>query len=403
MLFWTIVKVALKSLLANKLRSFLAMLGIIIGVAAVISMLALGAGAHHQVMERFSAMGSNLLVVRPGRRRGHRGVRTGTYQKLTLEDASAIIAQVTSVRQLAPVVRGGAQIKYFNKNHPSMIIGCSITYFPIRNFEIERGRSFTEIEAERMARGAVLGPVVVENLFETEEPLGQTIKVKGINFKVIGVLKSKGDQGWYNPDDQILMPYTTAMKQLLGTDHLREIDIQVVEGYDQTKAQEEVSAVLRRRHKIQPKADNDFSIFNQAELLATVTDVTKTFTILLGSIAGISMLVGGIGIMNIMLVTVTERTREIGVRKAIGARDRDILGQFLIEAMLMSGIGGAIGVAAGVGGAKIVESALEFVTVVQLTSVLGALSFSVAVGIFFGFYPAHRAAKLDPIEALRYE
>jgi putative ABC transport system permease protein len=404
MLFWIIIKVALKSLFANKLRSFLAMLGIIIGVAAVISMLALGSGAQAQVMERFSAMGSNLLIVRPGQRRGHGGVRIGTYQNLTLEDAQAIVAEVSSVKQLAPVVRGGAQFKYFNKNAQAMVIGSSITYFPIRNFTVERGRAFTEVEAERMARVAVLGSTTVENLFgEDADPIGETIKIKGINFRVIGVLKSKGDQGWYNPDDQAIIPYTTAMKQLLGTDRLREIDIQVTEGYDQTRAQEEVSAVLRRRHRIPAEKDNDFSIFNQAELIETVTDVTKTFTILLGSIAGISMLVGGIGIMNIMLVTVTERTREIGVRKAIGAKDRDILSQFLIEAVLMSGLGGVIGVALGVGGAKIVESALEFETMVELSSVVLALSFSAAVGIFFGFYPARRAAKLDPIEALRYE
>jgi len=404
MLFWTIIKVALKSLFANKLRSFLAMLGIIIGVAAVISMLALGSGAQAQVMERFSAMGSNLLIVRPGQRRGHGGARVGTYQNLTLEDAAAIVAEVTSVKQLAPVVRGGAQFKYYNKNAQAMIIGSSITYFSIRNFEVERGRPFTEVEAERMAKVAVLGSATVENLFDKDsDPIGETIKIKGLNFRVIGVLKSKGDQGWYNPDDQAIIPYTTAMKQLLGTDRLREIDIQVVQGYNQTKAQEEVSAVLRRRHGIQPDAENDFSVFNQAELIETVTDVTKTFTILLGSIAGISMLVGGIGIMNIMLVTVTERTREIGIRKAIGAKDRDILSQFLIEAVLMSGLGGITGVIAGIGGAKFVENAMEFDTLVEPSSVILALSFSAAVGIFFGFYPARRAAKLDPIEALRYE
>jgi putative ABC transport system permease protein len=380
------------------------MLGIIIGVAAVISMLALGSGAQHQVMERFNAMGSNLLIVRPGQRRGHRGVRVGTYQNLTLEDAQAVVAEVPSVHQIAPVVRGGAQFKYFNKNTQAMVIGSSITYFPIRNFEVERGRPFSEVEAERMARVAVLGSVTAENLFgEEADPIGEIIKIKGINFRVIGILKSKGDQGWYNPDDQAIIPYSTAMKQLLGTDRLREIDIQVKQGYDQSKAQEEVSKVLRRRHRIQPEGENDFSIFNQAELIQNVTEVTQTFTILLGSIAGISMLVGGIGIMNIMLVTVTERTREIGVRKAIGAKDRDILGQFLIEAVLMSGLGGFIGVIAGVGGAKLVESAMEFDTVVEASSIMMALGFSAAVGIFFGFYPARRAAKLDPIEALRYE
>jgi putative ABC transport system permease protein len=403
MLFWTIVKVALKSLMANKLRSFLAMLGIIIGVSAVISMLSLGAGAQHQVMDRFSEMGSNLLIAHPSRRR-HRGVMAGEYQNLTLEDAQAILAEVDSVRQVAPVVRGNEQIKYFNKNTRATVLGSSITYFPIRNFEVEKGRTFTEVEAERMARVAVIGSETAKNLFdEGEDPVNKIIKVKNINFKVVGVLKSKGGQGWFNPDEQIIMPYTTAMKQVLGTDHLREIDMQVVQGYDQSKAEEEITVVLRRRHRIEPGAEDDFDIFNQAELIETVTEVTQTFTILLGSIAGISMLVGGIGIMNIMLVTVTERTREIGVRKAIGAKDRDILSQFLIEAVLMSGLGGVIGVIAGVGGAKIVENAMDFATVVEPSSILMALSFSAAVGIFFGFYPARRAAKLDPIEALRYE
>jgi putative ABC transport system permease protein len=283
------------------------------------------------------------------------------------------------------------------------VIGASVTYFPIRNFEIERGRTFTEIETERMARVTVLGQEIVKNLFNQDDPIGQVVKMNGINFRVIGVLKSKGGQGWFNPDDQAIIPYTTAMKQVLGVDSLREIDVQAATGTDLEKVQEELTSLFRKRHRIQEGADNDFNVFNQAEIIQTATDVTKTFTILLGSIAGISLLVGGIGIMNIMLVTVTERTREIGIRKAIGAKDRDILRQFLIEALTMSGLGGVIGILVGVGGAKIVESAMQFPTVLELKSVLLALSFSAAVGIFFGFYPARRAAKLDPIEALRYE
>jgi putative ABC transport system permease protein len=402
MLFWTIVKVALKSLFGNKLRSFLAMLGIIIGVAAVISMLSLGAGAQAQVMERINSWGVNLLTLRPGQRRRH-GVRSGSYENLTLEDAQAILKEVKGVRQVAPVVRGSAQLKYYGRNTNTQVIGSSITYLGIRNFEIERGRNFTEVEAERMARVALLGPETAKNLFEEEDPLEQTIKVKGVNFRVIGVLKEKGGQGWFSPDDQAIIPYTTAMKQLLGTDKLRQIDIQAESGADQTKVQEDITALMRKRHRLLGDAEDDFNIFNQASIVETATEVTRTFTILLGSIAGISMLVGGIGIMNIMLVTVTERTREIGVRKAIGAKDRDILGQFLIEAMLMSGLGGLIGVILGVGGAKIVENAIDFGTKVELSSILMALSFSAAVGVFFGYYPARRAAKLDPIEALRYE
>ncbi|MCX7765634.1 MAG: ABC transporter permease [Candidatus Sumerlaeia bacterium] len=402
MLFWTIVKVALKSLLANKLRSFLAMLGIIIGVGAVISMLAMGAGAKRDVMKRITAMGTNLLVVRPGQR-GSMGVMSGSYQTLTLEDAQALVSEVKGIQMVAPVVRSGAQVKYLNKNSRVSVIGSSITYFPIRNFEIERGRAFTEVEVEHMARVAVLGPVTVENLFGSDNPLNEVIKINNINFRVIGVLKSKGDQGWFNPDDTIIIPYTTAMKQLFGLDRLNEINIKANDVSVMQKVLEETTRVLRKRHRIPEDKPDDFEIRNQAEMVEMASNINRTFTILLGSIASISLLVGGIGIMNIMLVTVTERTREIGVRKAIGAKERDILLQFLIEALTMSAVGGLIGVAFGVGAAHIIGAATQFSTLVQLPAIILALSFSAAVGIFFGFYPARRAAQLDPIEALRYE
>jgi putative ABC transport system permease protein len=402
MLLWTTLKVALKSLSANKMRSFLAMLGIIIGVAAVISMLALGAGAKHRVMDRVSSMGTNLLVVRPGQR-GHRGVMSSTQQNLTLEDAQAIIKEVPGVRQVAPVVSGSAQLKYFNRNSRVMVNGTTITYFPVRSFEVERGRSFTELEAEKLARVAVLGPTTVKDLFGADDPMGNTFKLKGINFRVVGVLKAKGDRGWFNPDDQVIVPYTTAMKQLFGLDYLREIDIQAEEGADLDRVQELTTALLRRRHRLQAGVSNDFHIRNQADILEMATSFTQTFTILLGGIASISMLVGGIGIMNIMLVSVTERTREIGIRKAVGARDRDLLRQFLIEAVIMTGLGGLIGVAVGVGVATGIRATTEVAPVVEIPSILMALSFSAAVGIFFGYYPARRAARLDPIEALRYE
>jgi len=402
MLFWTILKVALKSLWANKLRSFLAMLGIIIGVGAVISMLAMGAGAKHQIIERVSASGTNLLVVRPGA--GIlRHVFSGTRENLTIEDAQAIVKEVPDVYQVAPVVRGGAQLKYYNMNTESHVIGTAPSYFPIRNFQIEFGRAFTEGEVERLAKVAVLGPVTVENLFRIDDPIEKTIKINGVNFKVVGVMKSKGDAGWFNPDDQVFVPYSTAMKQMLGRDHLNEIDIQAQKGADLSQVQEAVVKLLRKRHRIRAGKDDDFHVRNQAEILEMLSAVTRTFTILLGSIASISLLVGGIGIMNIMLVTVTERTREIGVRKAVGARERDILKQFLIEAVLMSGVGGMIGVGVGAGAAAVIGKATEFVTLVEPVSVLLAMSFSAAVGIFFGYYPARRAALLDPIEALRYE
>jgi putative ABC transport system permease protein len=405
MLFWTIVKVAIKSLASNKMRSFLAMLGIIIGVGAVIAMLALGSGAQKQVLDRISAMGTNLLIVRPAQR-GFRGVMSGTQQNLTLDDAKAVVNEVEGVRQVAPVVGGNAQLKYLAKNSRTSIVGTSIEYFPIRNFEIERGRAFTEGECERMARVALLGPATVRDLFGADDPLEQVIKLRGVNFRVIGVLKSKGDQGWFNPDDQAIVPYTTAMKQLFGQDFLREIDIQAKDGVNLNDVQDRVTTLLRKRHRTQPDADNDFQIQNQAEMLETMSSVTQTFTLLLGGIAGISLLVGGIGIMNIMLVTVTERTREIGVRKAIGAKERDILSQFLLEAVVMSGLGGVLGIALGFGLARLIPTigALSgFSPVVTPDSVVLAITFSAGVGIFFGFYPARRASRLDPIEALRYE
>jgi len=403
MLLWTIVKSALKSLVAHKLRSFLAMLGIIIGVGAVISMLALGAGARRSILNRISAMGTNLLIVRPGQS-GSRGVASGTQENLTLDDARAVLNEVANARSVAPVVRGSAQFKYYNKNSRSTIIGTVVPYFDIRGFEVEKGRPFTEQEVDQMARVAVLGPSTAKDLFADASPLGEKVKIKGINFTVVGILKAKGDQGWFNPDDQAILPLTTAMKQLLGLNYVNEIDIQAEEGTDLTRVQEDATAVIRRRHRTAAGVPEDFNVRNQAEILEMASSATQTFTILLGGIASISLLVGGIGIMNIMLVTVTERTREIGIRKAIGAKDRDILRQFLVEAILMSGLGGLLGVGAGIGVAGIIGTfSSQFTTAVEPSSIVLALSFSAAVGIFFGYYPAWRAAMLNPIEALRYE
>lgn len=402
MYFMTLLKVAVFSLLANKLRSFLAVLGIIIGVGAVIAMLAIAAGAKAQVLNSISAMGTQLLVVRPAQH-GSGGVMTGTQQNLTVEDAEALLAEAKGVLQVAPVVQGRGQIKYFEKNSSSSVLGCSITYFPIRAFDLDRGRLFSDAETDRMAHVAILGPVVAENLMGKDNPVGATIKINGQNFQVIGITKAKGDQGWFNPDDQVMVPYTTAMNKLFGLDYLREIDIQCKPDADLNEVQDEVTQILRRRHRSQPEMPNDFEIRNQAEALSTASEVTHTFTVLLGAVAGISLLVGGIGIMNIMLVTVTERTREIGVRKAIGAKNRDILRQFLFEAILMSGLGGLIGVAAGIGAAKAIAVLTSFTTDLQPRSIVLAMVFSAAVGVFFGYYPARRAAKLNPIEALRYE
>ncbi|MDQ7780446.1 MAG: ABC transporter permease, partial [Planctomycetota bacterium] len=379
MLFWTIVKVGMKSLVANKLRSILAMLGIIIGVASVVSMLAIGAGARTSVLSRITAMGTNLLIVRPSSS-GSRGVASGTQQNLTLDDAQAILREVDGIVRIAPVVGGNAQVKYFNRNTRASVNGISATWLPIRDFTVEKGRAFTEAEVESMSRTAILGSMTAETLFGANDPLDQTIKLNGVNFRVIGVLKSKGDQGWFNVDDQVLIPYTTAMKQVFGQDHLREIDIQAAEGGDLTKVQESVTTLLRRRHRIQEDAEDDFSVRNQADMIQASMDITRTFTILLGGIASISLLVGGIGIMNIMLVTVTERTREIGVRKAIGAKRANILAQFLIESVVISGLGGLLGVGLGIAIAKVIGSFSMFTTQIELSSILLAMSFAAIVG-----------------------
>jgi putative ABC transport system permease protein len=408
-----IIKAALKSLMANKLRSVLAMLGIIIGVGAVIAMLAIGAGTQKAVLDQFSAMGTNLLVVRPGQS-GAGGVNSGTRQNLTLDDAKAILndPQVRSaggVKSISPVVGGNAQVKYLSSNTHTSVQGVAVTYFPIRDYQIDSGAMFTEQDSDHDARVAVLGPVTAENLFGSQDPIGQTIKLNGDNFQVVGVTKSKGDQGFYNPDDQILIPYTTAMKLVFGNagpiaNSVREIDVQAADDANLDNLQSAILSVLRTRHRIQAGAPDDVNIRNQADILAQRSEATDRFTFLLAGTATISLLVGGIGIMNIMLVTVTERTREIGIRKAIGASNSDILRQFLIEAVLMSGLGGLIGLLAGVGTAMLLNTcSTQFPTVIQANGILLALGFSAAVGIFFGYYPATRAARLDPIEALRYE
>lgn len=402
MLFWTVLRVALRSLYANKLRTLLSMLGVIIGVGSVISMLALGAGAQQQVLAGIQSMGTNLLVVRSGQA-GLRGVSQGNLDNLTVQDADKLLQKIPDVMAVAPVVGGSAQIKYFHQNVRTTLTGTSTTYFDIRDFKLQSGRAFTEHEVNANARVVILGPVTVDNLFGTRDPIGQTVKLKGINFKVLGVLKSKGDQGYANPDDQAIIPYTTAMKQVLGVQNLREIDLQVSPHADITRAQDQATLILEKTHRIQPGNPDDFNIRNQAEIIQTASNFSQIFTILLGGIASISLLVGGIGIMNIMLVTVTERTREIGIRKAIGAQNRDIMLQFLLESVLLSGTGGLFGVLLGIVAALLIGKFSTFPTIIQWPSVIIAFGCASGIGIFFGFYPANRAARLDPIEALRYE
>jgi putative ABC transport system permease protein len=400
-LIWTVLKVGLKSLRANPLRSVLAVLGIIIGVAAVIAMLAIGSGAKKQVLDRFSAMGTNLLIVMPGQR-GQHGVMTGTQQNLTLEDAQAIAAEVPEVRLVSPGVSGSAQLKYLNRNTRSSVYGTSATYFSIRDIVVQRGRIFSDAEAERLTRVAVLGPTAAGNLFGQDDPVGERIKINGQGFTILGVTKAKGE-GWGSPDDRVIIPWSTAMKQVFGVESLREINIQVADEERLAQVQQEVATLLRRRHRIPGDLPDDFTIANMADIRNSAAEVTGIFRSLLGGIAAVSLLVGGIGIMNIMLVTVTERTREIGVRKAIGAREVHILMQFLVESVIISGLGGILGTGLGVLIARLVPRFSPLTTVVESAAVVLALTVSAGVGIFFGFYPAWRAARLDPVDALRYE
>jgi putative ABC transport system permease protein len=404
MLFWTIVRVALRSLIANKLRSVLAMLGIIIGVWSVISALALASGVQQSVLQQISSLGTNLLTITPGLR-GTGGVMTGNQENLKIPDALALL-KIPEVSRVAPVVRGSGQARYYNKNTHTSLTGASPTYFAIHDFALQYGRLINDADCDAADRVAVIGPATAKNLFgdNFNWAVGETIQVNGVAYKVIGTLAAKGDQGWFNPDDQIYIPFTTAMKQVLGQVFLNEVDISAKDETKLDEVQAKATLILRHRHRLGDNADNDFNIRNQTEILSRMGNISFFLSMLLGGIAFISLLVGGIGVMNVMLVTVAERTREIGIRKAIGARRRDILRQFLIEAMVMSGVGGSLGVIAGIATAIIFALVqTSIVLVVTPLSVVLALSFSAAVGIFFGYYPARRAAKLDPIEALRYE
>jgi ABC-type antimicrobial peptide transport system permease subunit len=322
---------------------------------------------------------------------------------MTLEDGQAILAAVPGIRRMSPVVSDRTQVKYGNQNTRTDVIGVAPTYFGLRNYVIERGRPFTEADVDGFARVCTIGSKAAEDLFGQDDPLGETIRVKNVNLRIIGVQKTKGEQGWHNPDDNVHVPYTVAMQQLFGQDNVDQIYMQLAEGTNLEDVEPGIRAVLRLRHSLMSDEEDDFHIHAQTQWMQSAVESSQTFTFLLAGIASISLLVGGIGIMNIMLVTVTERTKEIGVRKAIGAKERSILLQFLIEAVIVSGLGGMVGVAVGVGGAVALAAWTEFTTIVEIDSVLLALSVSAFVGVFFGFYPARRAASLDPVEALRYE
>jgi putative ABC transport system permease protein len=404
MILWELWMVALAAIRANKLRSFLTMLGIIIGVGAVITMVALGAGAQKAVQDNIQALGSNLLTVMPGQA-FNRGVASDQRVSLTIDDADSIRANARRIVAVVPELSRNLQVKYGNKNSNVSITGTVPDYFPVRNFTVAAGRAFTLGDNEARRRYAVVGAGVPE-LFGVNGPamVGQQIEIRGIAFTVIGLLAAKGAQGSFmNPDEQVFIPLLTARYRVHGSDRVRSINIKVADAKDMNVAMIEIERVLRRTHNIRPGAENNFMIRNQADILETVQQTTQTFTMLLAGIAAVSLLVGGIGIMNIMLVSVTERTREIGVRKALGATRGAILFQFLVEALVLCLVGGTLGVAIGGGGAILLAKIFHWNTLVSPSSVMLALFFSFGVGLFFGLWPARRAAAMDPIVALRYE
>ncbi len=400
-----IVLSALRALQRNKMRSFLTMLGIIIGVAAVIAMLAIGQGAEYSVKEQIASLGTNVLMIFPGAQQ-QAGVRSGAGSATTLteDDASAIIRECSAVQYISPGAFSGGQIIAGNLNWSTSIQGTGIDYLEIRQWPIEYGDFFTEQDVKAAAKVCILGRTVADNLFLDASPVDQTIRIRNVPFKVIGVLIKKGQNAMgQDQDDVILAPYTTVIRRLSHFPNLRYILVSATSLKEISTAQTQISELLRMRHKIQSYEADDFTIRNQTDLASTATETTQVLTILLASIASISLLVGGIGIMNIMLVSVTERTREIGIRMSIGARAKDILTQFLIEALVLSLLGGITGIILGVVGSTIISSIAKWPTFITAFSIILSFGFSIAIGIFFGFYPARKAAMLNPIDALRYE
>jgi putative ABC transport system permease protein len=407
---WQSVRIAGRALRVNKLRSALTMLGIIIGVAAVIAMVGIGAGAQARVAEQIQSLGSNLIIVLSGSVTSG-GIRMGTGSQLTIseDDAAAIAREIPAVQVAAPAVRGTAQVVYGNLNWSTVIQGVTPDYFEARDWPVTDGRPFTPEDVDGATKFALVGQTTALNLFGQSEALGQIVRIKKVPFTVVGLLSRKGQNSWgQDQDDVILIPISTAKKKVLGRSNANpravgSISIKIRPDEDMTEAEDQIRALLRQRHRLQPFQDDDFWLRNLSEVLQTQEESSKVMTYLLAAIASVSLLVGGIGIMNIMLVSVTERTREIGLRMAVGARRRHILLQFLIEAVTLSLIGGIIGIALGLGGSRTISYFAEWRTLVAPESIVIAFGFAAGIGIFFGFYPARKASRLDPIEALRYE
>lgn len=393
-----------QTLAANKVRSGLSMLGILIGVAAVVGMLALGTGAQKSIEKQLSSLGSNLLVLRSGNIRVGGVAQEGTRIRLSMDDVMTIKNQVVGIRDVSPSSTGRGQVTYLNKNWNTSIMGVAPSYAKIRSSEPIHGRFFSEDENRRRSLVAVVGVTVVRELFGDKSPLGEMIKINKVSFRVIGVLPEKGAAGPQDQDDRVIVPVATAMYRLFGRNYVDSVDIEVRQAEDIPAVQDSILEVMNGRYRVPLSAQGDaFQIFNMADIQKAVDASSKTMAILLSSIAAISLVVGGIGIMNIMLVSVTERTKEIGLRKAIGARRRDILMQFLAESIVVSVCGGLLGILCGVGFSVIMSKLLGWTTVISTSSVLISFGFSAVVGIVFGSYPAQKASKLHPIEALRYE
>jgi putative ABC transport system permease protein len=401
-----IIKVALGALRANKLRSFLTLLGIMIGVSAVIAMDALGRGAQKSVNERIAALGTTLLTVMPGQAVGAGGVRMTDQQRMTIDDARAIEERATTITAVQPEMQRQLQVQFGNRNTNTQIVGTTANYLPVRRFTMGAGRMFSSGEDAARKRVAVLGPAVLENLGldNPQAIIGEMIRIRGLQFEVIGVLQSKGQGGgFFNPDDMVLIPLETAQYRVFGTDRLRSVNVLAQSEERIPEAMAEIQKILRREHRLREGRPDDFVIRNQSDFLATFAETTKTFSYLLAGIAAVSLLVGGIGIMNIMLVSVTERTKEIGIRKALGATRRAVLLQFMVEAVVLCLLGGVIGVVIGGLGATALTKLANFNTEISTQSIVIAFVCSAVVGVVFGVWPARRAARMDPIMALRYE
>jgi putative ABC transport system permease protein len=396
---------AFRALRRNKMRSFLTMLGIIIGVAAVIAMLAIGQGAQYSVEQQISALGTNVLIVIPGSQQtGGVHVAAGSATTLTEEDAQAIQRDCPSVALISPGTRSGGQVIAGNLNWATSIEGTGTDYLEIRKWNVEYGDFYTDQDIKSATKVCVIGKTVADNLFPEQSPVGQNIRIRNVPFKVIGVLSKKGQNAMgQDQDDIIVAPYTTVARRLTWYPYLRQILVSATSPSSIASAQKEITEVLRMRHKLAANDNDDFTIRNQADLATAATATTDILTILLASIASVSLLVGGIGIMNIMLVSVTERTREIGIRMSVGARSRDILTQFLVEALVLSLLGGITGILLGVVGSSLISTLAKWPTIITSFSIVLSFGFSIAIGVFFGFYPARKAALLNPIDALRYE